>query len=141
MADTGAHRIWTTTDRSAAWSGPRSPRGDVRRFDHKDTLSAGHSMEKKRKAEPNYSPLMMLIVVIEQWICLALGIACVASGIAGIFMDPGRNALAAHLAWLGAAYMPVLRITAAVCLVLGVVLVRLGWTSPGPHSGNSPARK
>ena len=98
-------------------------------------------MEKKREDEPSYSPLMMQIVVIEQWICLALGIACVASGIAGIFMDPGRNALPADLAWLGAAYVPVLRITAAVCLVLGVVLVRLAWTIPGPHSGNSPARK
>ena len=141
MADTGAHRIWTTTDRSAAWSGPRSPRGDVRRFDHKDTLSAGHSMEKKREAEPNYSPLMMLIVGIEQWICLVLGIACVVSGIAGIFMDPGRNALPADLAWLGSAYLPVLRITAAVCLALGVVLVRLGGRVPDSTRRNSPARK
>jgi hypothetical protein len=71
----------------------------------------------------------MLVVVIEQWICLVLGIACIVSGIAGTVMNPSQNDLSANLPCSKSIYVPLLRITASVCLALGVVLVRLGWAS------------
>ena len=71
-----------------------------------------------------------LTVVIEQWICLVLGIACIVSGIVGIAMNPVQNDLSAELPCSKSIYVPLLRTTAAVCLALGVVLVRLGWASP-----------
>jgi hypothetical protein len=70
---------------------------------------------------------MMLVVVIEQWICMVLGITCIVSGILGISMHLGHDALLADLPWSKSIYVPLLRITAAICLAWGVVLVRLGW--------------
>jgi hypothetical protein len=69
-----------------------------------------------------------LIVAIEQWICLILGIVCIASGTWGIFLKLSQNALPAYLEWLGSAYAPTLRVTAVACLVMGLVLVRRGVT-------------
>jgi hypothetical protein len=92
-------------------------------------LSAGRRLERKGEPEQNDFQLT-LIVVIEQWICLVLGIACMVSGIVGIAMHLGQNDLPADLASSKSVYVPLLRITAAVCLALGVVLVRLGWASP-----------
>jgi len=83
--------------------------------------------EKKTGDDRGSFPLS-LIVAIGQWICLVLGIVCVISGIFGISMDPGQNDLPAHLAWTGLGYAALLRITAAACLALGIVLVRLGWS-------------
>jgi hypothetical protein len=85
----------------------------------------------EKKAEPEQNDFSLtLIVVIEQWICLALGIVCVVSGILGISMNLDQDALPADLAWTGLVYVPMLRISAAACLALGVVLARLGWASP-----------
>jgi hypothetical protein len=67
-----------------------------------------------------------LIVAIEQWICLLLGVVCIASGTWGVFLKLGQNPLPAYLAWLATAYVPTLRITAVACLVMGLVLVRRG---------------
>jgi hypothetical protein len=129
MAGAGTDRISTTTDKSAVWDGSRNPRGDVRRHDHEDTLSVVRRKERKDESEESVLPLT-LIVVIEQWICLVLGIACLASGIVGIAMNPGQNDLSAGFPWSKSIYVPLLRITAAVSLALGVVLLRLGWASP-----------
>jgi hypothetical protein len=92
-------------------------------------LSAGRRKERKEESEESVFPLT-LIVVIEQWICLVLGIVCLVSGIVGIAMNPGQNDLSLDFPWSKSIYVPLLRITAAVCLALGVVLVRLGWASP-----------
>jgi hypothetical protein len=69
-----------------------------------------------------------LIVAIEQWICLVLGVVCIASGIWGIFLKVSQNCVPTRLAWLGSSYFPTLRVTAVGCLVMGLVLVRRGVT-------------
>jgi len=93
-------------------------------------LSAGRRKERKEESEQSVLPLTPTFVI-EQWVCLVLGIACMVSGIVGIAMNPGQNDFSADLPWSKSIYVPLLRITAAVCLALGVVLVRLGWASPG----------
>jgi hypothetical protein len=110
----------------------RSRQGVDRCLDREGTLNSERRMENKASANQS-SFLFSLIVVIEQWICLVLGIVCVVSGILGISMHPGQNDLPAHLAWEGLGFVPLLRITAAACLALGVALARLGWTSRRPH--------
>jgi hypothetical protein len=129
MAGTDTDRISATAGRSAVWRGRRDLRGGVRRRDYEGASSAGRK-EKKEESGENVFPLTPT-VVIEQWICLVLGIVCLVSGIVGIAMSPGQNDLSADLPCLKSIYVPLLRITAAVCLALGVVLVRLGWASPG----------
>jgi len=111
-----------------------------RRFDHDGTLCAGRRTEKKSEPEQNDFPLTS-IVVIEQWICLVLGIVCVVSGILGIAMNLDQNALPTGLAWTGSVYVRMLRISAAACLALGVMLVRLGWASPDCTPRSIPACK
>jgi hypothetical protein len=76
---------------------------------------------EQRSAQPK------TIVVIEQWICFVLGLVCMAFGIWAICVKPEELALSAYIAWLGSLYVPTLRVTAVVCLGLGVALVRLGW--------------
>jgi hypothetical protein len=122
MAGTGVGRMVAVPGRSAASGSARSLQGTDRHLDRDDTLNPERRTEKKRGFP------FGLIVVIEQWLCLLLGIVCMISGTLGISMNPGLNDLPAHLAWAGLGYLPLLRITAAVCLALGVVLVRLGWT-------------
>jgi hypothetical protein len=68
----------------------------------------------------------VMIIAIEQWICVVLGVVCIASGIWGVLLKPSQNALPAYLAWLATAFVPTLRITAVACLVMGLVLVRRG---------------
>jgi hypothetical protein len=68
-----------------------------------------------------------MIVVIEQWMCLVLGLVCMAFGMCGICTKPGQDALSEHIAWLGSLYMPTLRVTAVACVGLGVMLIRRGW--------------
>jgi hypothetical protein len=118
MTGTGIGRMLATPGRSAVSGTAR--------------LNSERRTEKKTEAGQS-SFLLSLIVAIEQWICLVLGIVCVVSGILGISMNPGQNELTAHLAWAGLGYVPLLRITAATCLALGTVLVRLGWTGGWPH--------
>jgi hypothetical protein len=90
-------------------------------------LSVGPGIRKKGGDEQK-SAQPTTIVVIEQWICLVLGLVCMAFGICGICMKPGQGALSAYIAWLGSIYVPVLRVTAVACLGMGVVLIRRGWT-------------
>jgi len=111
-----------------------------RRFDHEGTLCAGRRPEKKAVPEQNDFPLT-LIVVIEKWVCLVLGIVCVVSGILGISMSFDQSALPVDLAWTGSVYVPMLRISAAACLGLGVGLVCLGWASPDCTRRTVPACK
>jgi hypothetical protein len=68
--------------------------------------------------------------VIGQWICFALGVICISCGAFGIFAKPIEGPPSAFVAWLGSAYMPALRVTALLCLFIGLLLVRRGWSSP-----------
>jgi hypothetical protein len=81
---------------------------------------------KKNRREERKDPRFGLAVAIEQWICLVLGVVCIASGTWGVFLKLSQNALPVYLAWLATAYVPTLRITAVACLVMGLVLVRRG---------------
>ena len=124
-ADTGAGRISTTRSMSPIHDDAGSRHKDVSRLDHERPLSAEQRMKKDRK-EDRKDLRFGLIVAIEQWICLVLGVVCIASGIWGIFLKLSQSALPAHLAWLATAYVPTLRITAIACLVMGLVLLRRG---------------
>jgi hypothetical protein len=124
-ADTGTGRISTTRNMSPIHDDADSRHKGVSRLDHERPSSAEQEM-KKNTEEGRVDPRFGLIVAIEQWICLVLGVVCIASGTWGVFLKLSQNALPSHLAWLTTAYFPVLRITAAACLVMGLVLVRRG---------------
>ena len=129
MADTGIGRILKTKVISPIQNydrGTRSLREDVGHRKRESTWSGRQGVREKEGGEQE-SAQPKMIVVIEQWICLALGVVCIACGIWGISMKPGQDALSAYIAWLGSLYMPTLRVTAVVCIGLGVMLTRRGW--------------
>jgi hypothetical protein len=129
MADTDTGRILTAKvipkvqgyDR-----GTGSLHEDVGYLGHERTLSVGQRVGRKGGGEQK-SAQPKMIVVIEQWICLVLGLVCMAFGMWGISMKPVQHALSAYIAWLGPLYLPTLRVTAVVCMGLGVMLARRGW--------------
>ena len=124
-ADTDAGRISTTGSMSPIHDDAGSRHKDVGRLDRERLSSAEQGMKKNTKEERK-GPRFGMSVAIEQWICMVLGVVCIASGTCGIFMKLSQNALPAYLAWLTMAYVPTLRITAVACLVMGLVLVRRG---------------
>ena len=129
MADTGIGRILPTEVISPIQSydrGTRSLREDVGHLSRQRTLSVGQDVREKGGGEQK-SAQPKMIVVIEQWICLVLGLVCMAFGMWGICMTPEQDVLSAYIAWLGSLYMPTLRVTAVVCIGLGVMLARRGW--------------
>ena len=105
--------------------GPGSLHADVGYLDRERASSAGRRMWKREGNELQGTP--SATIVVEQWICFVLGFVCMACGIWGICMKSGQSALSTSVAWLGSLYVPALRVTAAVCLGLGVMLVRRGW--------------
>jgi hypothetical protein len=122
-ADAGAGRISAIRSLSPIHDDAGGRNKGVSRLDHEPPSSAEQGM-KKNEQDSRFK----LIVAIEQWICLVLGVVCIASGIWGIFLKISQGALPARLAWLGLAYVPTLRGTAVGCLVMGLVLVRRGVT-------------
>ncbi len=66
------------------------------------------------------------VIVVQQWICFLLGIACMVSGIWGLCVKKTQDSTSPFIAWLGSAYVPALRLTAAACFGMGVMLVRQG---------------
>jgi hypothetical protein len=129
MADTGIGRILTTKVISPIQDydrGTRSVHEDVGHLSRERTLSVGRGIRKKGGDEQK-SAQPTTMAVIEQWICLVLGLSCMAFGMWGICMKPGQDALSEQIAWLGSLYMPTLRVTAIVCIGLGVLLIRRGW--------------
>ena len=129
MARSGAGRTLASKGRYPVQvfdRGPGSLHADVGYLDHERTLSAGRRMWKKEGSKQQGAP--PATIVVEQWICFVLGFVCMACGIWGICMKSGQSALSTSIAWLGSLYVPTLRVTAAVCLALGVMLVRRGWT-------------
>ena len=130
MADTGTDRILATKVTSTIQSYGRGTgrlHEDVGHLGRKRTLSVRQDVMKKGGDEQK-SAQPMTIAVIEQWICFVLGSVCVAFGMWGICMEPEQDALSAYIAWLGSLYVPTLRVTAIVCVGLGVMLIRLVWT-------------
>jgi hypothetical protein len=128
MADTGIGRILTTKLISPVQGYDRGTRGlhEVGHLSRERTLSVGQSVREKGGGEQE-SAQPKMIVVIEQWICLVLGLVCMAFGMWGICMKPEQDALSAYISWLGSLYIPTLRVTAVVCIGLGVMLARRGW--------------
>jgi hypothetical protein len=124
-AHTGTGRVSTTRNRSPIHGDAGSRYKDVGRLDHERPSSAEQGTKKSRK-EARKDSRFGLIVAIEQWICLILGVVCIASGTWGVFLNLSQNALPAYLVWLAMAYVPTLRIIAVACLVMGLVLVRRG---------------
>jgi hypothetical protein len=128
VVDTGTDLIWTTKVRSPVQGddcGISNLNKDVGYPGYGRTLSAKRRMRAKGGDEQkNAQPTM--IVVIEQWICFVLGLVCMAFGIWGICMKPEQDVLSAYVAWLGSLYVPTLRVTAFVCVGLGVMLIRRG---------------
>jgi hypothetical protein len=128
MADKGIDRILAIEAISPIQNydrGTGSFYEDVGALRRERTLSVGQRVRKKGRGKPE-STQPEMIVVVEQWICLVLGLACVGFGMWGICMKPEQDALSAHVAWLGSLYTPTLRVTAVVCIGLGVALVRRG---------------
>src|SRR3979490_898374 len=124
MADTGIGRILTTKVISPIQGYDRSTgslQEDVGYLGHERTLSVGQRVREKAGDEQK-SAQSTTIVVIEQWICFELGLVCMAFGMWGVCMMPGQHALSAYIAWLGSLYIPTLRVTAVVCIGLGVML-------------------
>ena len=129
MADAGTGRILATRVISPIQGYDRgigSLHEDVGHPGHERTLSVGQKVRGKGGGEQKNSQYTT-IAVIEQWICFVLGLVCMAFGIRGICMKPEQNALSASIAWLGSLYVPTLRVTALVCIGLGVLLARRGW--------------
>jgi hypothetical protein len=128
MADTGTGRILATKVISPIQGYDRGGGGlhqEVEHLGREHTLSVGQGVREKGGDEQK-SVQPTTIGVIEQWLCFLLGLACIVFGIWGICMKPEQDALSAYIAWLGSLYVPALRVMAAVCVGLGVMLIRRG---------------
>jgi hypothetical protein len=128
MADLGTDRILATKGTSPIQGydhGTGSLHESVGHLGRERTLSVGQGVREKGGFERK-SAQPTTIVVIEQWICFVLGLICMAFGMWGICMKPEQDALSAYIAWLGSLYVPMLRVTAVVCVGLGVMLIRRG---------------
>jgi hypothetical protein len=106
--------------------GNRNLHRDVGHIGRERTLNAGQGVREKGGDEQE-SPQPKMILIVEQWICFVLGLVCMVFGMWAICMKPEQDALSEYIAWLGSLYMPTLRVTAAVCIGLGVMLARRGW--------------
>jgi hypothetical protein len=124
-AHTGAGRLSTTRSMSQIHGDADSRYQHIGRLDDEGPSGAEQGMKKSRK-EARKDSRFVMIIAIEQWICVVLGVVCIASGIWGVLLKPSQNALPAYLAWLATAFVPTLRIIAVACLVMGLVLVRRG---------------
>jgi hypothetical protein len=128
MADAGTGRILATKVISPIQGYDRGAGGlheEVEHLGREHTLSVGQGVREKGGDEQK-SVQPTTIAVIEQWLCFLLGLACIVFGIWGICMKPEQDALSAYIAWLGSLYVPALRVMAAVCVGLGVMLIRRG---------------
>jgi hypothetical protein len=134
MADTGTGRILPTEVISPIQSydrGAGSLHEDAGALRPEPTLSAGQGVRKKGRGKQE-SAQPEMIVVVEQWICLVLGLVCMGFEMWGICRKPEQHAPSAHIAWLGSLSTPTLRVTAVVCIGLGAVLARRGWADLSP---------
>ena len=123
--DTGAGRRSTIMSKFLIHHDAGSCNEGVARLDHERPSGAEQETDKNEKDERE-GARFKLIIAIEQWICLALGVVCIASGIWGALLKISQSSLPTYLAWLAPEYVLTLRITAVACLVMGLVLVRRG---------------
>jgi hypothetical protein len=123
--DIGEDRILATKRISPIHDDAGSRNKGVSRLNHERPSSSEQGVKKNEKDERKGSRFK-LIVAIEQWICLILGVVCIASGIWGAFLELSQSAPPAYLAWLASEYVLTLRIIAVTCLVMGLVLARRG---------------
>lgn len=114
MAHSGADRVLAAKDGYP-----------VQGFGHRLGNVRGQKTRKNEEAERN-SPSNTIVV--EQWICFILGFTCVAFGAWGLCLRAGRHPLSYQIAWLGSLYVPALRLTAAACIGMGLMLTRRGWS-------------
>ena len=98
----------------------------IQDFGHRPGSLRGQKRRKKEEVKQKSAPPKTIVV--EQWLCFLLGFVCMAFGAWGICLKPGEYALSEHIAWLGSLYVPTLRLTAVVCLGMGVMLIRQGWS-------------
>lgn len=127
MADTGRGRMLATKVIFPAQGYNRGTGGrheDAGHFGRERNLSVG---QREKGGDEQKSAQPTTITVVEQWLCFILGLICMAFGVCGICMKPEQVVLSASIAWLGSLYMPMLRVTAVVCIGLGVILARRGW--------------
>jgi hypothetical protein len=124
-AGAGAGRISAAKSMSTVRDDAGSRNKGAGRLDRERPSCVERGMKKNEEDERKDSRFK-LIVAIERWVCLVLGVLCIASGTRGVFLKLSQNALPASLAWLAIAYVPTLRIAAVACLVMGLVLVRRG---------------
>ena len=130
MASGDADRTLTTCFRSMGKGRDHaagSPTG-FSRHTYGQPRNSGQKVESTAEEEPK-SSTPTVATVIGQWICFVLGAVCIVSGTFGIFAKHIENPPSAPVAWLGSAYMPTLRVTALLCLFIGLLLVRYGWGS------------
>jgi hypothetical protein len=128
MAQSGAGRPLPTKGRYSVKvfdRGPGSLSVDVGCLDREPISSARRRAWKKEGNERQGAPSAKIVV--EQWICFVLGFFCMAFGIWGLCIKSGQPALSSYIAWLGSLYVPTLRVTAIVCIGLGILLIRRGW--------------
>jgi hypothetical protein len=131
MASGDAGRTLTSYFRSMGIDGNRAVDRPtwVSRRSYRQSLNAKQKAESAAGDEPkDFTPART--AVIGQWICVGLGVACIVCGACGIFAKHMEGPPSSSIAWLGSAYMPTLRVTALLCLFLGLLLVRHGWGSP-----------
>ena len=69
-----------------------------------------------------------VLPAIELWLCFILGLICMICGILGLCTAPSQAPPSVDTAWLRAAYVPALRVTAVACFLMGAILGRKGWT-------------
>jgi ABC-type amino acid transport system permease subunit len=106
-----------------------NPRTRFSRRIYTQPLNAKQKAESKAKVKSKDFTTLRA-AVIGQWICFVLGTVCIVCGSCGVFAKHIEDPLSASVAWLGSAYMPTLRVTALLCFLMGVLLVRHGWSSP-----------
>ena len=69
-----------------------------------------------------------VLPAIALWLCFILGLICMICGILGLCTAPSQALPSINTAWLRAAYVAKLRVTAVACFLMGGILVRKGWT-------------
>jgi hypothetical protein len=106
---------------------PVEARADIAGSPREDQAPSVSSSKRDGGATTPTNPS---IVAAEQYLCLLLGLICVACGGWGVCMKYSLDLSSGYISWLGSAYGPTLRLTAVACLVLGAVLVRLAFARP-----------
>jgi hypothetical protein len=101
--------------------------GDAKRT-YGQPPSAKQESESRARDEPkDFTPARTAII--GQWICFVLGVVCIVSGAFGISTKRIEDPPSASVAWLGSAFMPALWGAALLCIFMGLLLVRHGWSS------------